>query len=77
MLRLAQLNRELNKFDQDGGINPDWIARRDAILSARSNDPPYLPSREEIAEYANYYATSTQWVCDRFGIDPMLLTPMR
>ena len=75
VLQLAQLNRELKKFDQAGRINPEWIARRDAILSTGSKDLPYVPSPEEVAEYANYYATSTQWVCDRFGIDPMLLTP--
>lgn len=48
VLRFAQLNRELNNFNQHGMINPDWIARRDAILSARSNDPPYAPSPEEV-----------------------------
>ena len=75
MLQPAQLNRELNKFDQAGGINPDWIARRDDILSTGSKDLPYVPSPEEVAEYVYYYATSTQWVCDRLGIDPMLLNP--
>ena len=75
VLRLAQLNRELNKFNQHGEITPDWIARRDAILSAHSNDPPYVPSPKEVAEYADYYAASTQWVCERFGIDPGQLTP--
>ena len=75
MLRLAQLNRELNKFDQHGDVTPDWIARRDAILSSRSNDPPYAPSPKEVAEYADDYSASTRWVCERFAIDPRVLTP--